>query len=259
MTIRKILITGAAGYLAGFIIQRLRSKYELTLTDRIEPKPDFKDLPFVQGDITNYAEIEKICEGQDAVVHLVALVRERFDKPAWLFADVMVKGTWNIAEACAAGGVQRLVNISSISACSPLPGGELPYRVGAPFRFNPGGLHYALAKYLGEQVGEAYYQAHGLSVIHLRPGVIAGDGLNPGPKAPASLDQTRPTEPWFVYVDPRDVAQAVELAIEAQDVMYGSYNVVAGREDSQFDWKQTAQELGYRPEHNWHEIPENIG
>ncbi len=254
MTIRKILITGAAGYLASFIIKRLRSKYELTLTDRVEPKPYFKDLPFMQADITNYIEIEKVCEGHDAVVHLVALVRERFDKPAWLFADVMVKGTWNIAEACATSGVQRLVNISSISACSPSPGGELPYRVGAPFRFNPGGLHYALAKHLGEQVGKAYYQAHGLSVIHLRPGVIAGDGLNPGPKAPEN-----PAGPWFVYVDPRDVAQVVELAIETQDVMYGSYNVVAGREDSQFDWKQTAQELGYCPEHNWGEIPENRG
>ena len=119
--------------------------------------------------------------------------------------------------------MQRLVNISSISACSPLPGAELPYRVGAPFTFNSGGLYYALAKYLGEQVGEAYYQAHGLSVIHLRPGVIAGDGHNPGPQAPDN-----PTEPWFVYVDPRDVAQAVELAIETQDVMYGSYHVVAG-------------------------------
>ena len=41
MTIKKILITGAAGYLAGFIIERLRSKYELTLTDRIDPKPGF--------------------------------------------------------------------------------------------------------------------------------------------------------------------------------------------------------------------------
>ena len=77
--------------------------------------------------------LRRICKGHDAVVHLVALVRERFDKPAWLFADVMVKGTWNVAEACATGGVQRLVNISSISACSPLPGAELPYRVGAPF------------------------------------------------------------------------------------------------------------------------------
>ena len=58
----------------------------------------------------------------------------------------------------------------------------------------------------------------------------------PVPKHPEN-----PTEPWFVYVDPRDVAQAVELAIETQDVMYGSYHVVAGREDSRFDWKQTAR------------------
>ena len=186
MKIKKILITGAAGYLAGFIINRLRSKYELTLTDRVEPQPDFKDLPFVQADLMNYEEIEKICEGHDAVVHLVALVRERFDKPAWLFADVMVKGTWNIAEACATVEVQRLVNISSISACSPLPGAKLPYRVGAPFTFNSGGLYYALAKYLGEQVGEAYYQAHGLSVIHLRPVSSPVMGIIPVPKHPTT-------------------------------------------------------------------------
>ena len=42
MKIKKILITGAAGYLAGFIIERLRSKYELALTDRVEPKPGFQ-------------------------------------------------------------------------------------------------------------------------------------------------------------------------------------------------------------------------
>ena len=180
MKIRKILITGAAGYLAGFIIERLRSKYELTLTDRIEPKSDFKDLPFMQADLTNYEEIEKACEGQDAVVHLVALVRERFDKPAWLFADVMVKGTWNVAEACAVRvGYKDLSTFQVSPPVVRLPGDELPYRVGAPFGFSSGGLYYALAKYLGEQVGEAYYQAHGLSVIHLRPGVIAGDGLEP--------------------------------------------------------------------------------
>ena len=45
MKIKKILITGAAGYLAGFIIERLRSKYELTLTDRVEPEPDSKIFP----------------------------------------------------------------------------------------------------------------------------------------------------------------------------------------------------------------------
>ena len=254
MTIKKILITGAAGYLAGFIIERLRPKYELTLTDRVELPLDRQDLPFVQGDITTYVDIEGACEGQDAVVHLVALVRERFDKPPWLFADVMVKGTWNVAEACAQQGVKRLVNISSISACDPLPDGDLPYCVGDPFQFGQSGLPYALAKYLGEEVGRAYHQAHGLNVIHLRPGVIAGDGLNPGPTTPKA-----PKAPWFVYVDPRDVAQAVERALETQEVMYGVYNVVAGRCDSRFDWAQTCQDLGYQPEHNWPEIPDMEG
>ena len=251
MKIRKVLITGASGYLAGFIVDRLQSEYQLTLTDCVAPGADRGNLPFILGDVTVQSELESASEGQDAVVHLVALVRERFDKPAALFADVMVKGTWHVAEACVKQGVQRLVNISSIAICSPAPGSDLPYRVGEPFQFGAGGLYYALAKYLAEQIGLAYHQAHGLSIIHLRPGVIAGDGLNPGPRAPED-----PKEPWFVYVDPRDVAHAVERALKTQEVMYGAYNVVAGRKDSRFDWRQTARDLGYRPEHNWPEIPQ---
>ena len=251
MSIEKILITGASGYLAQFIIGRLRSTYELTLADIAEPDGAFSDLAFMKVDVTNPAEIEAACEGQDAVVHLVALVRERSGKPASLFADIMVKGTWNVAEACVQQGVQRLVNISSISACHPAPGAKLPYEVGDDFVFGPGDLYYSLAKYLGEQIGAAYHQAHGLDVIHVRPGVIAGDGKNPGPAAPDVV-----TDPWFVYVDPRDVALCVVRAIETETVKYGSYNAVAGREDSRFAWKPAKAELGYSPEHNWPEIPD---
>ena len=122
-----------------------------------------------------------------------------------------------MAEACAQQRVKCLVNISRISACAPLSDSDLPYCVGDPFQFGQSGLSYALAKYLGEQIGPAYYQAHGLNIIHLRPGVIAGNGLNPGPTTPNA-----PKAPWFVYVDPRDVAQAVERALETQEVMYGA-------------------------------------
>ena len=250
MAIEKVLITGAAGYLAQFIIERLHSKYQLTLTDVVEPNIDFDGTTFIKADITNAYEIEAACAEQDAVVHLVALVRERHGKPLSLFADVMVKGTWNVAEACVKQGVQKLVNISSISACPPASGSKLPYRVDDPFQFGAGDLYYALAKHIGEQIGLAYHQAHGLKVIHVRPGVIAGDGLNPGPSAPEVV-----TDPWFVYVDPRDVAQCVERAIETETVSYGAYNAVAGRADSRFDWKQAEKELGYSPEHNWDEIP----
>jgi len=248
--IKNILITGANGYLAQFIIDRLRGEYALTLTDIVEPDRAIAGTTFVKADVTNAAEIEAACADQDAVVHLVALVRGRSDKPAPLFADVMVKGTWNVAEACVKQGIQKLVNISSISACPPAPSAKLPYEVDDDFQFGPGDLYYALAKYLGEQIGAAYHQAHGLDVIHVRPGVIDGDGQNPGPTAPEVV-----TDPWFVYVDPRDVAQCVARAIEAETVRYGAYNAVAGRADSRFAWKQAAEDLGYSPEHNWPDIP----
>ena len=248
--IKNILITGANGYLAQFIIDRLRGEYALTLTDIVELDRAIAGTTFIKADVTNAAEIEAACANQDAVVHLVALVRGRSDKPAPLFADVMVKGTWNVAEACVKQGIQKLVNISSISACPPAPGAKLPYEVDDDFQFGPGDLYYALAKYLGEQIGAAYHQAHGLDVIHVRPGVIDGDGQNPGPAAPEVV-----TDPWFVYVDPRDVAQCVARAIEAKTVRYGAYNAVAGRADSRFAWKQAAEDLGYSPEHNWPEIP----
>lgn len=249
MSIQKILITGANGYLARFIIDRLRGEYELTLTDVVEPDPPFTDMTFIKADVTHASDIEAVCANHDVVIHLVALVRGRSDKPASLFADVMVKGTWNVAEACVKQGVQRLINISSISTCPPAPSAKLPYEVGDDFRFGPGDLYYTLAKYLAEQIGAAYHQAHGLDVIHIRPGVIAGDGQNPGPTAP---DVVR--EPWFVYVDPRDVAQCVACAVAA-DVAYGAYNAVAGRADSRFAWKQAAADLGYSPDYNWPEIP----
>ena len=249
-TIEKVLITGASGYLARFIIDRLHGMYQLTLTDIVEPDRIPENTTFIKADVTNASEIEAACVDQDAVVHLVALVRGRSDKPATLFADVMVKGTWNVAEACVQRGVRRLVNISSISACHPARGAKLPYEVDDDFQFGPGDIYYSLAKYLGEQIGAAYHQAHGLDVIHVRPGVIAGDGQNPGPAAPDVV-----TDPWFVYVDPRDVAQCVARAIETETVKYGAYNAVAGRADSRFSWQQAADDLGYSPEHNWPEIP----
>jgi uronate dehydrogenase len=240
----KILITGAAGYQAGFVIDRLQPDHELTFFDRVQPQREGR---FIAGDITDFDAVREACAGQDAVVHLVALVRERFDKPHGLYADVMVKGTWHVAEACAQNGIRRLVNISSIIAIGWPADTDRPYAVGAPARFGTGDLFYCLAKHLGEEIGRAYSEAHGLQVINLRPGVIAGDGLNPGPERP----EGDATDPWFIYVHPEDVAQAVELAVRHDDPPSGSYNVVAGHSDALFDWQATTAALGYQPQHNW--------
>ena len=211
------------------------------------------DLPFVRADVTSSADVDAVCAGQDAVVHTVALVRGREERSPSDFVDVMVKGTWHAAEACLRQGVGRLVNVSSIVSIGSPRDRDWAYQVDDPSQFRAADLYYCLSKSLGEQVGLAFHQAQGLSVIHIRPGVIAGDGVNQGPKAPE-----QPSGPWFMYVDPRDVAQAVELAIES-DLAYGTFQIVAGREDSLYDWKDAAQRLRYRPEHNWQEIPDAGG
>ncbi len=247
----KVLITGAAGYLAGFIVEALAAEHELTLTDIVALPDDRAGHSYIRADITDCEAVAAACAGQDTVVHTVALVRERFDKPPTLFADVMVKGTWNVAEACARQGVGRLVNISSVIAVGSPADGTRPYRVGDPQRFNEGDLYYCLAKHLGEEIGRAYHQAHGLSVVHIRPGVIAGDGLNREPVAPET-----PTNPWFMHVSPADVAGAVRAALTA-DVSYGAYHAVTARADGVFDWTETQRDLGYKPEHNWPDIPES--
>ena len=56
MSIEKILITGANGYLAQFIIDRLRSEYELTLTDIVELDRAVAGTTFIKADVTNAAK-----------------------------------------------------------------------------------------------------------------------------------------------------------------------------------------------------------
>jgi nucleoside-diphosphate-sugar epimerase len=243
----RVLVIGASGYLGGFVGDRLhQAGYRLRGFDRV-PAPDNRPLDeFVVGDITQYDDVRRAMEGQDAAVHLAALVRGRMEQPLERFIDVMVKGTWFVAEAGAAAGITRLVSVSSIAAIGAprsvdgLIGEDQPPNLGGV------DLYYQLSKWLGEEIGRAYGQARGLSVVHLRPGVIAGDGANPDPTPPVS-----PRRHWFNYVDPRDVAQAVEGALRSTSVRQSSYFVVADHLQGVYDISAARRDLGYDPAHNW--------
>ncbi len=244
----KVLITGASGFLASFVIERLRENYDLTLFDRAAPRAEFSALPFIEGDITDLEMVERACENQSAVVHLVALVRDRYGMPPTNYCDVMVKGTWNIAEACARQNVKRLINVSSVRA-NGWPASKSTASSGnISANFTSNDLFYCLAKHLGEEIGDAYHQAHDLQVIHLRPGILKGDGANGEPQKPDGA------ELWFMHVDPRDVAQGIEAALKTM-LQSGTFNLVAGRDDALYNWQDAAEKIGYAPQHNWPHIP----
>ena len=116
MTSLKVLITGANGHLAPFVIARLRDRYQLTLTSGSEPSKTNRDIPFIKADLADYEKVVKSLEGQDVVIHMASVLNNRLELPPTAFADAMVKGTWHIAEGCVRHGVRRLIHISSILA-----------------------------------------------------------------------------------------------------------------------------------------------
>ncbi|MGY4230193.1 nucleoside-diphosphate-sugar epimerase [Bradyrhizobium sp. USDA 4503] len=243
----KVLITGAAGYLGAELARAFRDEHALTLLDICRPDgaDDGGDERWVVGDVTDLERLRPIVAGHDAVVHTVALVRDRFSAPLQRYVDVMVKGTWNIAQACATEGVARLVNISSIAVY----GGARSHDqvITATDAYSKEDLFYGLSKRLGEEIVNAYGVVYPeLATVNIRPGVIAGDGANSGPVR--SPDARRY---WFRYVDVRDVAAAVRGSLAKDPAPRGSYAVVAARDDALYDWRSGAEQLGYVPEHTW--------
>ncbi|MBX9615983.1 MAG: complex I NDUFA9 subunit family protein [Caulobacteraceae bacterium] len=67
----------------------------------------------VRCDITRPADVTAALKGANAAVNLVGLL---FQAPGRSFAAAHVEGASNIAEACVAGGVGRLVQVSAIGA-----------------------------------------------------------------------------------------------------------------------------------------------
>ncbi|HEU4702769.1 MAG TPA: NAD(P)-dependent oxidoreductase [Conexibacter sp.] len=243
----RVLITGAAGYLGAALAERLGDEHELTLAD-IRPREDGSGR-WRAFDVTDLDAVRSCVRGHDAVVHTVALVRERAGATLRAHVDTMVLGTWNVAEACALEQVGRLVNVSSVVADGWTDDATRQRRVGDAPAFAERDRFYAVSKHVGEAIVRAYGQAFPIATLNLRPAVIAGDGLNPDPERPQDAGEG---PYWFVHVDVQDVADGIARALASEAT--GTYQLVAGRADARWEWESAAQAFGYAPAHNWPEV-----
>lgn len=112
MSAKKILITGAAGYIGRLLSERLRHDYELLGTDiRV---PDDATIPMVRLDIRDRA-LERLLveEGITHIVHLASVIESGKDRARDF--DIDVNGTRNVLESARKAGVKH-VTISSSGA-----------------------------------------------------------------------------------------------------------------------------------------------
>ena len=109
---KRVLITGAAGYLGGVLRQALRGSGMLVrLTDRSAPSFALDaDEEFIAANLASFDDVRSAVKDVDAIVHLGGQAVEA----AWdtvLSANIV--GTYNLFEAARLAGVRRVVFASS--------------------------------------------------------------------------------------------------------------------------------------------------
>lgn len=172
---KKILVTGASGFLGGRLLKHLAALYPSTVVTgtsrRADRKKEFEALGcfFIAGDLLDVLFCEEITKEADVVIHCAAL------SSPWgninLFEEANVKATKNLLNASVSNKVKRFIFISTpsiyfdftdrynIKEEDPLPEKMVN--------------HYAATKLEAEQFVLAM-NGKGIETLALRPRAIIG-------------------------------------------------------------------------------------
>ena len=108
----KVLVTGGTGFVGPAIVRRLVDDGHTArvLEHTAGSSAGLPSQEAVEGSMTDAASLRRAVEGEDAVVHLVALLTGRPEE----FRRVMEEGTRELVAAAREAGVQRFVLMSAL-------------------------------------------------------------------------------------------------------------------------------------------------
>ena len=240
-TIGRVVVTGGAGFVGSRVVRTLIEQgIEVVVFDSLisgsrDQVPDGVEL--IIGDVRNPEALEKAFAGATHILHLAALISvpESVRDPLPTL-DVNISGTRTVFEAARAAGVHRVVYASSAAVYGNDP--ELPKREDmTPRPESP----YAQSKVQNEIDAALLTEESGIPTIGLRFFNIYGKG-QPSNHAYASViprwvralkqgddihvygdgEQTRD------FIDVRDIASAVCMALSSSVTGARIYNVASG-------------------------------
>ena len=227
---KKVLITGAQGFLGKHLVKNLLEKRKI-------PKENLFLPSFEELDLRKWENCQKAVNGQDIVIHLAAKVGGiglNKEIPGEMFYDNAIMGI-QLIEAARLAGVEKFVALGTICLYpkfTPVPFKEDDLWNGYPEETN---APYGLAKKMLLVQGQAYRQQYGFNSIFLMPINLYGEGDNFDPKsshvipalirkvAEAKKENKDYIEVWgtgkatrgFLYVE--DAAEGILLAAEKYD------------------------------------------
>ena len=124
---KKVLITGACGYLGARLSKHLAEKgYNVTAFDSYEPSNYIEWISLMDeiiiGDIRDESAISRLAHKDfDIVIHLISLDHYKSENDPNFVASINVMPTWNLLDCLTKSGLKKFIYFSTIHVYGNLP------------------------------------------------------------------------------------------------------------------------------------------
>jgi nucleoside-diphosphate-sugar epimerase len=235
----KVVVTGGSGMLGRWIVKHfVEQGYEVLNVDTRHPEEAICSTLIVN--LEDLGQTYGALAGADAVVHMAAIPRAGMVPPEVTFRN-NVMATYNVLEAAAGLGIQKVVIASSESSYGicfaehPFSPQYVPMDEAHPQLPQDS---YGLSKIVNEATADMFHRRTGMQVVSLRLGnVIPPEWYE---RFPSFIHKPEERERiLWSYIDTRDVAEACELAIKAEGL--GSVAINLANDETSMD--MTSREL----------------
>lgn len=228
----RVLVTGASGRFAPYVVRELTSTHEVVLTSRRKPVKEFSALPWVEADLTSFDDCCRAVKGVEAIQHIGASAsptdhpesRANCEERGVAF-DTTFKtnllGPYYLLQAAVAEGVKVMVMAGSNCALghgfrisgTPFPIHRLPIDETHPDYPEDS---YSFTKRAAEDLLDSYTRAYAIRTYIARLG-----GITPEEVRREIAEGAGPTSGWdewlFDWVASEDAARAHRLLMEAAE------------------------------------------
>jgi len=247
MAAQRVLVTGARGFIGGFLCKRLLAEgHTVAAMATTENNTQYlRDMGMEVrvGDLTCPETIKRICDDIDIVVHLAARVGYAGTRKQ--FYDQILVATRHLLDA-SVGKASRFVYVSSFCASGA---GGLARHMRGHREDDPEtrtGIFYGDAKYDTEKLVFQYHRDKGLVSTVVRPSNVIGPG-SVWVDGMAAMMQARPFFPLIdggkhsaslVYID--NLVDGIILAATREAATGRTYHF---RDDYEVTWKTYFSDL----------------
>ena len=174
---RSVLVTGAGGFIGGHLVARLvgdgarvralvryNSRNERGTLDWLEPEV-VTEVDVILGELRDIESVTRAVRGSEIVLHLAAQIAIPYSyvNPRDFF-EVNVLGTLNVAQACLAADVQRVVHTSTSEVYGSAQ--QIPITEDHPLEPQS---PYAASKLAADKLMDSWQRSFELPVVVIRP------------------------------------------------------------------------------------------